>query len=76
MSIGFFDSGVGGLSILRHVISEMPSTDFTYIADSANCPWGEKDNDFIDNRSVELTEFWRLIGTRSRDFSSFTSSVS
>jgi glutamate racemase len=55
--IGFFDSGVGGLSILRHTISAMPSTDFIYIADSANCPWGEKDNDFIDNRSVELTEF-------------------
>lgn len=57
MPIGLFDSGIGGLSILKASITYLPQTDFIYIADSANCPWGEKSNDFIKQRASELTEF-------------------
>ncbi|MBN1400703.1 MAG: glutamate racemase [Anaerolineae bacterium] len=41
-SIGIFDSGVGGLSILRAVAHKLPYEDLIYIADSANCPYGDK----------------------------------
>ncbi len=57
MSIGFFDSGVGGLSIFRHAIKRLPDFDFLYVADSANCPWGEKSDEFILNRASRITEF-------------------
>jgi glutamate racemase len=57
MPIGVFDSGVGGLSILKASIKRLPHTDFIYIADSANCPWGEKDKSFIKRRAYQLTEF-------------------
>lgn len=39
-AIGFFDSGVGGLSVLRAVVELLPNEDTDYIADSANCPYG------------------------------------
>ncbi len=49
--IGVFDSGVGGLSILRDLRAELPFEDFVYIADSANAPYGERDASFVVARS-------------------------
>lgn len=40
--IGVFDSGVGGLSVLRALIDELPHEDFVFFGDSANAPYGEK----------------------------------
>ena len=40
--IGFFDSGVGGLSVLKHAIAELPNEDFLFYGDCANVPYGEK----------------------------------
>jgi len=45
--IGFFDSGVGGLCILDAVRSLLPNESTVYIADSANCPYGNKPADEI-----------------------------
>lgn len=44
-SIGVFDSGIGGLSVLRALRMELPQERFIYIADSAYAPYGER-NDF------------------------------
>ena len=41
--IGVFDSGVGGLSILRALRTELPWEDFVYVADSGHAPYGERD---------------------------------
>lgn len=41
-SIGVFDSGVGGLSILSELRRALPHEDFLYFADSAHCPYGER----------------------------------
>lgn len=41
-SIGVFDSGVGGISILRGLVRELPCERFVYYGDSANAPYGEK----------------------------------
>lgn len=46
-SIGIIDSGVGGLSIASKLIKNLPHESFIYIADSKNCPYGEKSKEEI-----------------------------
>ena len=53
--IGVFDSGIGGLSILKALRAELPHESFIYIADSGNAPYGEKGDDFVIARSRALT---------------------
>ena len=53
--IGVFDSGIGGLSILKALRTELPHESFVYIADSGNAPYGEKGDDFVIARSRALT---------------------
>lgn len=57
--IGFFDSGIGGLSIWQAATKAMPNESTIYLADTANCPYGTKDDSFIAQRSIANTE--RLI---------------
>jgi glutamate racemase len=40
--IGVFDSGIGGLSILKALRAELPGEDFVYLADAAHAPYGER----------------------------------
>ena len=40
--IAVFDSGVGGISVLRHLVKRMPQERFLYYGDSANAPYGTK----------------------------------
>jgi glutamate racemase len=56
-AIGVFDSGVGGLSVLRHVRAQLPSVPLLYVADSGHVPYGDKTQDYIRDRSLVLTEF-------------------
>ncbi|WP_293904846.1 aspartate/glutamate racemase family protein [Phenylobacterium sp.] len=51
MSIGVFDSGVGGLSVHRRLVERFPRADFVYLADQANAPYGGRPGEEI----VELT---------------------
>jgi len=55
--IGVFDSGVGGLSILRAVRHALPDEDLLYVADSANAPYGDRDAGFITQRSAAMVGF-------------------
>jgi glutamate racemase len=55
--IGVFDSGVGGLSVLRHVRQLLPSEHLIYVADSAHVPYGDKSPAYIMQRSLVLTQF-------------------
>ncbi|WFF38137.1 glutamate racemase [Moraxella nasibovis] len=45
--IGVFDSGVGGLSVYRHLQASLPNERFIYYADTANVPYGNKSGDEI-----------------------------
>lgn len=45
--IGVFDSGVGGISVLQHLMRELPGEDFRFFGDSANAPYGEKTADEV-----------------------------
>ncbi|MFH1487605.1 MAG: glutamate racemase [Pseudomonadota bacterium] len=56
--IGVFDSGVGGLSVLRCVRNTLPKENLIYIADSAHAPYGSKTRDFIEKRSIALSKFF------------------
>ena len=53
--IGVFDSGVGGLSVLREIHRLMPWLDIHYIGDSAWCPYGTKSREEIRERSAKIT---------------------
>lgn len=55
--IGVFDSGVGGLSVLRHIRQALPQEDLLYVADSAHAPYGSKTPEMIRQRSQVLAEF-------------------
>jgi glutamate racemase len=54
-AIGVFDSGVGGLSVLRHIRAHLPRHDLLYVADSGHVPYGDKTPDYIRERSLALT---------------------
>lgn len=55
--IGIFDSGVGGISVLKHIRQLLPHEDLLYCADSSNAPYGNKSLEFIRERSLFLTRF-------------------
>ncbi len=52
MKIGFFDSGLGGLTILKAVATHLPEYDYEYYGDTANLPYGDKTEEEI----YELTK--------------------
>ena len=54
--IGVFDSGVGGISILRELARALPHEDFLYFGDSANAPYGEKSRDQVLRRSRSIVD--------------------
>lgn len=55
--IGMFDSGVGGISVLREVRSLLPAENLLYYADSDHCPYGGKSREAILARATVITEF-------------------
>lgn len=54
--IGVYDSGVGGLSVLRELESIMSGEDFLYYSDGAFCPYGPRDPEFILQRATEISD--------------------
>jgi len=54
--IGVFDSGVGGLSVLRHLRERLPHEDLLYVADSAHVPYGDKSTAVIRQRVFAIAE--------------------
>lgn len=55
--IGVFDSGVGGLSVLREIRARLPHESLLYLADSGHVPYGEKSADFIRARCRSIAAF-------------------
>ena len=56
--IGIFDSGVGGLSVLRHLRTLLPHERFIYLADQANVPYGPRSPDEIRRLSEAVARFF------------------
>jgi len=53
--IGVFDSGVGGLSVLREIRRELPHESLLYVADSGHAPYGDRPGEFIQARATAVT---------------------
>ena len=54
--IAVFDSGVGGISVLRHLVKRMPQERFLYYGDSANAPYGTKSVEQVQKLSFAVAE--------------------
>ena len=57
--IGIFDSGSGGLSVLRELKKLLPQESYFYFSDNAHCPYGEKSPEYIQDRARFITN-WAL----------------
>ena len=55
--IGVFDSGVGGLTVLRHLLIDHPQYNYIYLGDNANVPYGNKSPEVIYGYSKKAVDF-------------------
>ncbi len=55
--IGVFDSGIGGLSVLKQLIRFLPSEKFVYLGDIARVPYGNKSPEIVKQYAAECTKF-------------------
>lgn len=55
--IGVFDSGIGGLSVLKQFIRLLPSEQYIYLGDTARVPYGNKSNETVNRYAKDCTEF-------------------
>jgi len=62
--IGIFDSGVGGLSVLRAVRRELPCEDILYLGDQAHIPYGQRDKEQIREFSRAVTRYLLAQGAK------------
>ena len=56
MKIGIFDSGIGGTAIMNVIKKNLPNEEYFYLADSKNCPYGEKSDDELKKIVTKNTE--------------------
>ena len=63
--IGVFDSGVGGLSVLRHIQAQLPHEHVLYFADSAFAPYGAKTDEWLVQRALAVTAFLLAQGAKA-----------
>ena len=63
--IGVFDSGVGGISVLKHIHNALPGEHLLYCADSRHAPYGSKTPQAIRERALYLTDFLLAQGAKA-----------
>lgn len=56
--IGVFDSGFGGLSVLREIENVLPELDYIYLGDNARAPYGDKDQETIYQYTKEAVDYF------------------
>ncbi len=57
MKIGFFDSGVGGITVLHEALRVLPGEDYLYYADTLNVPYGSKPKEQVKKCIFQAVEF-------------------
>lgn len=62
--IGVFDSGVGGLTVLRALLRRLPAEDFVYLGDTARLPYGTKSPDSIRRYALQAAGLLRRRGVK------------
>src|SRR5580658_4026211 len=73
--IGVFDSGIGGLTVLKELVAMLPREHFIYLGDTARLPYGTKSNEVIIKYSRENTEFLLAKGIKMLVIACNTSSA-
>lgn len=63
--IGVFDSGLGGLSVLKELVVTMPQEDFIYLGDIARLPYGTKSQEIVSKYSLLCGNFLRSQGVKA-----------
>ena len=63
--IGVFDSGVGGMSVLRHIKAQLPDENLIYLADSGYAPYGAKPEPVVAERSLAVAQFLVAHGAKA-----------
>src|SRR3974390_2399488 len=63
--IGVFDSGVGGLTVLRRLAERWPQENFLYLADTARLPYGTKSPETIEHYLVQNMKFLLKEGVKA-----------
>ncbi|EIA19597.1 glutamate racemase [Listeria fleischmannii] len=56
-AIGFIDSGVGGLTVVKEVLKQLPHENIYYLGDTARCPYGPRDTEEVLKFTWEMTNF-------------------
>ena len=56
-SIGVFDSGFGGLQILKHIVKELPEYNYIFLGDTARVPYGNRSQETIFNFTTQAVNF-------------------
>src|SRR6201994_3060039 len=51
--IGIFDSGIGGLTVMRALVAQLPEEQFIYLGDTARLPYGTKSGDTVTRYAVQ-----------------------
>jgi glutamate racemase len=55
--VGFFDSGIGGITVLKDAIQSLPNENYIYYGDNKNAPYGEKSEEQIQELTIACGEF-------------------
>ena len=63
--IAVFDSGVGGISVLRELVRQMPGENYLYYGDSANAPYGKRTTDQVRQLTLDAAEQLLSRGTKA-----------
>jgi glutamate racemase len=63
--VGMFDSGVGGLSVLRHIQAQLPHEHLLYVADSGYAPYGDKPESLVIARVLAIADFLIAQGAKA-----------
>lgn len=58
--IGVFDSGYGGLTVLREIVKRIPGESFIFLGDSARCPYGPRDLEEVESFTLQICSY--LVG--------------
>lgn len=74
-AIGVFDSGVGGLSVLRAIRAALPQENLIYVADSGHAPYGEQSEAHITQRTLTVGAWLAEMGVKAITIACNTATV-
>lgn len=57
MKIAFFDSGIGGLTVLKEALHQFPNQDYIYFADSDHAPYGSRSQSEVEGLIADVADF-------------------